>query len=189
MKTHPFTPTAQELAALLDSRLTQIRRPVEPQPRHALIKHEVDGKWYEPNYRREPVIASGGIRGPLGEVGDEVWVKEKFALEHPAGCGNPKHVIYWASVEPLVRDCIALCWQAAPTMPRWASRINRRVTDVRVERLQGMTEDDAAACGITRRPGMYILDYAARWDTTYARQGYAWASNPLVWIYETEHNQ
>lgn len=72
-------------------------------------------------------------------------------------------------------------------MPRWASRITRCVTGVRVERLQRVKIADIEEMGIS--VSRYYSDFAERWDVTYACQGYPWASDPLVWIYEIEHNQ
>lgn len=80
-------------------------------------------------------------------------------------------------------------------MPRWASRITLEVTDVRVERLQAISEDDAEAEGVglvladdmgdqreamtkavakSRRAGFQLL-----WESINGTG--SWAANPWVW--------
>jgi hypothetical protein len=80
-------------------------------------------------------------------------------------------------------------WRPSIHMPRWASRITLRITDIRVERLQDISEDDARAEGV--KP----LDYAAHhvadgcgariafeqlWNTINGPG--AWEANPWVWV-------
>lgn len=83
-------------------------------------------------------------------------------------------------------------------MPRNLSRIILEITDVRVERLQDITEDDATAelRGVyepaTFGKGFYppgcALSRTARscfecfWDTINSKRGYPWESNPWVWV-------
>jgi hypothetical protein len=90
-------------------------------------------------------------------------------------------------------------------MPRWASRLTLAVEEIRVERLQSITEDDARAEGapawlpgegpvseervrcedgvwssVSRRDGFSDL-----WDRINGqRPGAAWADNPWVWVVE-----
>jgi hypothetical protein len=78
-------------------------------------------------------------------------------------------------------------------MPRWASRINLEITDVRVERLQDITEDDAVAEGVqyfitsgkmTRSEMSMRSAFADLWDSINFKRGYGWDTNPWVWVVE-----
>ena len=71
-------------------------------------------------------------------------------------------------------------------MPRWASRITLRITAVRVERLQDISEDDARAEGWpgpvteTGFPIASPLAWFANVWTSINGPG-AWEANPWVW--------
>ena len=70
-------------------------------------------------------------------------------------------------------------------MPRAAARIFLRVTDVRVERLQEITDTDAHAEGMDS-PSYPIIQYKDLWDDLNAKRGCGWDSNPWVWVYAFE---
>jgi len=70
-------------------------------------------------------------------------------------------------------------------MPRWASRLSIEILAVRAERLQSVSETDAAE-GFTHRDcGEEICgagqSFRQWWDARYAKRGFPWSSNPWVW--------
>ena len=84
-------------------------------------------------------------------------------------------------------------WRPSIHMPRWASRIDLEITGVRVERLQGISNEDAVAEGFqeSRREsyGRVILNspkcnFRELWDSINAKRGYGWDANPFVWVIE-----
>jgi hypothetical protein len=69
-------------------------------------------------------------------------------------------------------------------MPRWASRTTLEVTDVRVERLQDISEADALAEGVTagKYAGLeraYARAYSVLWEQINGEG--SWGANPWVW--------
>jgi hypothetical protein len=70
-------------------------------------------------------------------------------------------------------------------MPRWASRITLEITNVRVERVQDISDQDAIAEGIEDiGAGDLRGMYAVLWSSINDKRGFGWASNPWVWIIE-----
>ena len=93
-------------------------------------------------------------------------------------------------------------WKPSIHMPKEAARIWLKVTNMRVERLQDITEDGAEAEGAIDNRGFihspedeYDRIYTARehfigiWDRTIKKSDldiYGWDANPWVWVIEFE---
>lgn len=70
-----------------------------------------------------------------------------------------------------------LSWRSPIHMPKEAARIFLRVTDVRVERVQEISEEDAYAEGVGG-----VDNFIKLWDTINTKSGlYKWKNNPFVW--------
>ncbi|ENX5203908.1 hypothetical protein ACSAZQ_004482 [Salmonella enterica] len=144
-----------------------------------------------------PVITA--IPCPFGQPGDRVWVRETFRVHSRAT--DVATLVYRASVrnswtEQTHRVPIAVCdkpatpekWTPSIHMPRWASRILLEITDVRVERLRDLSEEDAKSEGITPPAGgvlpgwEYRINFRDLWMDIYGTD--SWEANPWVWVIE-----
>jgi hypothetical protein len=87
---------------------------------------------------------------PCGRLGDLLWVRETW---HQIGllgeCTGPEHIRFAASVGEA--EWATTKWRPSIFLPRWASRLTLRITDVRAERLQTISYEDAIAegCGLS----------------------------------------
>ena len=121
---------------------------------------------------------------------------ETLSGGYPASCRN----------HPGCDGCMAtstrIHWHPSIHMPKEAARIWLKVTDVRVERLQDITEDGAKAEGAIDNRGFihspeneYDSIHTARehfaeiWNSTIKKSDinrYGWDANPYVWVIEYE---
>jgi len=101
---------------------------------------------------------------PFGVPGDRLWVRETFALiwpgeyepddirenevEYRADHPGKRYPGEWPDCPASETDSSCPKWRPSLHMPRWASRLTLEITDVRVERLQDISEADARAEGI-----------------------------------------
>ncbi|RVL05138.1 hypothetical protein CN151_10875 [Sinorhizobium meliloti] len=182
MTDRPILFSAPMVRALLDDRKTQTRRTLKPQPDNIL----------EGQIPRQLRIA----------IGDRLWVRESFRGSkgydaYPPSTWSHWPVHYEADCAPDPRDELEMNGRLRPGihMPRWASRLALIVTDVRVERLQDISEADAMAEGIeqdsdgwrdylmphTQCCGNAIDSYGTLWD--HINGAGAWEANPWVAAY------
>ena len=139
---------------------------------------------------------------PYGRRGDRLWVRETFidlrgtGVEHrPDPDGPLQRYVYAADCRPgshsdEARKDFGLKYKPSIHMPRAACRILLEITDVRVERLQDITEKQALAEGIGtqatesfRATGVERPAGSAFRDL-WASTGGEWEANPWVWVVE-----
>lgn len=183
----PILFSAPMVKAILKGRKTMTRRVLKKQPPFlARIRH---GWFSAPIYGFTdedcPAANWWKIRCPYGQPGDQLWVRETWMQpEHDPGkyrykATNPSYIGRW---KPSIH------------MPRVASRITLEVADVRVERLQEISETDAGAEGLQdwypdpKKPNAapYFTNKARFTDLWESINGkkHPWDSNPWVWVVE-----
>lgn len=178
--------------AILEGRKTQTRRVVKPQPKEShtcklgFILDSTD-KLRKGNFAWGTNEHGGvmSIAKPPYAVGDTIWVRETWAdIEGE----------YWYKADKLPLGCIEPKWRPSIHMPREAARIFLRVTNVRVERVQDITESDARAEGVNGIPRStvlypnddYIYPFKQLWNSLNQKRSYGWDTNPWVWVIEFE---
>lgn len=139
-----------------------------------------------------------------GKPGDQLWVKEVYGYKIRAVGGTPHELAAYRATDPdavFCYDCNGkeqpLLWRPPETMPRQASRITLVITDVRVERLQDISEEDALSEGVehdsphrsyfpTAEGGPAFRSAAGAfrhlWQSIYGPD--SWYANPWVWVVE-----
>jgi len=151
MVERPILFAAPMVSAILSGAKTQTRRTVRGDDRtiSAVFATQDDA-------HRPP--------SPFGLPGDRLWVRETFALiwpgeyepddirenevEYRADHPGKRYPGEWPDCPASETDSSCPKWRPSLHMPRWASRLTLEITDVRVERLQDISEADARAEGI-----------------------------------------
>ncbi|WP_417834708.1 hypothetical protein [Thalassospira xiamenensis] len=140
---------------------------------------------------------NGQFSCPYGKPGDLLYVRETYA---EVGTCDPGWLLYRASgYENECRrhrfdqcpDESAMKWTPSIHMPRWASRLTLEITDIRIERLQDISEADARAEGILicewekddgDGPDSLTQCFSWLWESLNGPD--SWAANPWVWVVE-----
>jgi len=124
--------------AILDGRKTQTRR---------VVKEKF---W--------PIFEDSEKDCPYGQAGDELWVRESWAISHILTGGAQNGFIYKANNYP--ESFIANTkWKPSIHMPKESCRLFLSIKSVRIERLHDISEEDARAEGILSfRDDIFIDD-------------------------------
>ena len=172
---------------------------------------DVWNRYYEEGYREWMGVLPDGAMTchrdcPYGLIGDHLWVRETFVLEDTDEMptdGRPYRemeepgefgqllVPHYRATEPephIVPLDLSdsyddrTRWHPSIFMPHWASRITLEVTNVRVERVQDITDDDAweegawwwrhddaAGPPFYVRKGYNVECFSELWDSIYAK--------------------
>lgn len=204
-KERPIIFSGPFIPRILDGSKTQTRRPIKgTTDSEGTIRFERDRNgWAFYDYGGQLYSIR---RCPYGQPGDRLWVRETWCNKADHDTGKLLDEYHYRADGYEVTHVDGGCteagherspWRPSIHMPRKASRILLEVTEVRVERVQSITEDDARAEGIEMAPGhrLYPGTGAARamshrrgleaaWDAMYRkrRPEFAWNANPWVWV-------
>lgn len=194
MTERPILFSAPMVRAILGDRKTQTRRIIKPQPFsdgyfEGLVT--LDCVWKDGEARFSATSVGGGaicecIVPTSYAVADRLWVREAFSYSWVVSDDpDRRHLMpvwYWADGTPDSGS-----WsRPKPSihMPRWASRITLEITDVRAQRLQDISEQDAIAEGCRHHhdpdgDGQNVIEqFSYLWQSIHGPD--SWAANPWV---------
>lgn len=208
----PILFNTEMVKAILDGRKTQTRRVVKPQ---SIL--QCDGPYIFDNGNQvlyckgcgDWVAKADGRTAfaPPYTPGEILWVREtwcEYCADHVI---DRKRFAYKADATPISEEArveLGYKWKPSIHMPKEAARIFLLVTDVRVERLQDITEAGARAegcCAYKDKIGdgkfddVICFDLTAKdaftelWNSTIKPADlpkYSWDANPWVWVIEFE---
>lgn len=192
-KERPILFSTEMVRAILAGTKTQTRRLVKDKE---FLKYATDEETID--FLKVTAIC------PYGNKGDRLWVRETFG-EWESLLGK---YIYKANMSK--SEAFLFRWKPAIHMPREASRINLVITDIRIERLHDITDQDAMDEGISMVDDYHwkdyfgdfagfdfdanikskygeklsgeVTSYASLWSKINGLE--SWLSNPWVWVIE-----
>lgn len=194
MAIKPILFNTEMVRAIMDGRKSCTRRMVKPQPNE---KHTYPLGFVTDSTEKKEVGCFGfGINEYSGSIqytkpqyqpGDILYVRETWG--HPISLNSDKQYVFRADkiAESGFKNDSHI-WHPSIHMPKEAARIWLKVTDVRVERLQDVTDDDAEAEGCFDYTST-ALGFPDIWDSTVKKSDldrYGWDTNPWVWVIEFE---
>lgn len=203
IKEKPIIFNSEMVRAILEGRKTETRRVVKNTVHKSLAEMQ-------------------NLQCPYGEPDDRLWVRETFYINHfeyelgklpkqiPDDIeGNEELYLYYrADGECCQQFSECECgdvdkpkWRPSIFMPRWASRINLEIEEIRIERLQDidmisvMNEGLYEHCSFCKGHDSQCTDCLGEgiepphinkwiylWDSINKKRGYGWDSNPWVWV-------
>jgi hypothetical protein len=205
MKFRPILFSTEMVQARLQGRKTQTRRTkglekLNEYPPSYQMNAFIDGIQHVTDL---DTLDDLEIKCPYGKVGDVLWVKETHlwvllddAPDLLVGSRDRTQWVYKASIHEdwiqYAKEKYGYKWKPSIYMPKEAARIFLKITNIRVERLQDISEDDAIAEG--------CIQYEAETDWMTAKYGFellwesinglgSWDKNPWVWVVEFEQTE
>lgn len=201
------------MQSILRGTKTQTRRVLKPQPlvhnevikmplgisEYAKIIKQYSNKGYTQIYTDGPLKGMLAPLCPYGQVGDTLWVRETWAkIITPEG----KDAFVYRADDEYYKDTISdwQGWKPSIFMPKEACRLVLKITNVRAERLNDISDTDAISEGIaiSSRFGNEVnqwIDYIdgngtpspvysfqTLWQSINGEK--SWNENPFVWVIE-----
>lgn len=191
MNEHPILFSTEMVQAILTGRKTQTRRVVKSE---LIIEQAEFERGNRPNViQSEPSLQYWTENScPFGQVGDRLWVRETWYQKGTVGRTYPdddEYQFFGHRQAAYVADGDApkdWTFKKRPSihMPRWACRLILEITNIRIERLNDISEADCVKEGIgsallrdCKRPKFMQL-----WESINGTD--SWDKNPWVWVVE-----
>ncbi|RMD04926.1 hypothetical protein D9O40_00835 [Clostridium autoethanogenum] len=209
----PILFNTEMVQAILQGRKASTRRIIKPQPKYALRQRNIDkgtNDWNEYGNKIDEVTGSNWGTGRICRYkpGDILYVRETWANTWtPDGeegfvyraDGEPPEFPYWGNE----KQCKDEVWIPSIHMPKIAARIFLKVTDIKAQRLQDITEDEAKAEGITEKASYdeytqkffnsdndnYKYGFGKLWNSCGYKWPSSWSGNPWVWVIEFQRSE
>lgn len=206
MKEYPIIFSPVMVKAILSGDKTQTRRIVKRKQKDC--QAQADDRGYRTTNVPFEDWHGAEVKSPYGGSGDKLWVRETWKPKYIKGRLEPFKLIY-----PKVHPWFYLAdgdetkgygsWKPSIHMPRVAARIILDVVDVRIERLQDITNADCLKEGIGRHvpvpgdgPTIYTnyegknagvlytpkASFLSLWESINGPD--SWDLNPWVWVVE-----
>lgn len=179
--------------AILDGSKTQVRKPVRNSGDMEFDNNDSHfGPYWEPYAAGDATGEDAKVRCPCGIPGERLWVRETWGVFSDLGFSDTS----WAGIKELP-DGWSLAyradhvdpvngdgphipfWRPPIHMPRWASRILLEIVDVRVERVQEISDEDAWAEGCEPSDCNPVEWFRYVWESDNGAS--SWDANPWVW--------
>lgn len=192
-KERPILFSTPMVQAILEGKKTMTRRIMKPQPiKLDSVNYDWNGLWFTDKNHCGRVLRN---KCPYGEVGDILWVRETWKYEESTKytdvCSDG--VFYYKADKD---SHIIRGWKPSIFMPKEACRIRLEITNIMVERLNDISEEDAINEGVEKwldgnykaygkNAGKYERakdSFRSLWQSINGEQ--SWEANPWVWIIE-----
>lgn len=205
--------------AILKGKKTSTRRPVKRTPSnddpcgYGFWKEycERDQLWYVKDYTHSAIwwtLKEYISRFSKYHIGDTIWVRETWQESECFDYNMKDQYCYKAdNATNEFAEQFNIKWKPSIHMPKVAARLFLKVTDVRLERLQDITESGAKEEGIRGfskdgelykysptdefdwqdAPRTAIEAFKILWNPIYSKQSNPWNENPWVWVIEFEN--
>lgn len=209
MSEKPILFSGSMVRAILEGRKTQTRRVLKMDvPDHVELQTSTDGRHITDDFNG-PLQQ---IYCPYGVIGDRLWVRENIYFHranqnhyYNADKRGVGHDIHFRLMAETSSGTCKATTQTIPSihMHKFACRLFLEITDIRVERLQDISEDDCdAECFGGDFPhnvfpelfgcddGHLSLEdcFARIWDSINSKRS-PWSDNPWVWVVTFEQQK
>ena len=209
-KIKPILFSTPMVQAILKGKKTQTRQKIKP---HKNLHGGVEADTEKLIYINWDANGNELHQKPKHKIGDILWVREAWSDYD----NQANYYIYRADYdkaatgfwyeEEQINWCPFPKWKSPIIMPKDAARIFLEITNVRIEQLQDISEEDAVKEGIYAKPGSvsgtrwyrkFITESEARieglftksakecyqtlWESIHGKE--SWDYNPYVWVYE-----